>query len=933
MKDASKVLAVAGFFALFLFGSIASPASAAFGLKDLEISITGSNGDPPLQAGSHPYAVTTKLAVETEVKSGKVVPVEETKDLKISLPPGFVGDPTAVSRCTAAEFLAGENGECPNSSAVGLTKVEFGEPGGFQVDPVYNLVPSPGTLFKLGFIVEGRAPVTVDIRLNPEEPHNGIASPTNISQTLFFFGAELTVWGVPADPTHDSLRGTCLDKAGKSLGNNCSAGIREKPFLTLPTSCADPLTADFEADSWQHPGVWFKETIAVQGSADSRPTGCAKLGFAPEISAQPTNHSAEGPSGLDFGVAVDDEGLISPTGKADSTVKKAVVTLPEGITLNPSVAEGLVTCSPAQLKAEKLDTAPGQGCPEASKIGTVEVETPLLEGELLKGSVFVATQNQNPFNSLVAIYIVIRDRELGILVKLAAKIEPDPNTGRLITTLDDAPQLPFSSFSFHFREGGRSPLITPPLCGNYLVEAQFTPWANPAGPVPVPPADFDIVGGVGGGPCAPGGAPPFLPGFGAGTLNNQAAAYSPFNMRLTRRDGDQDLVRFSALLPPGLIGKLAGVTKCPETAIAAAKAKTGKAELASPSCPPGSRIGHTLAGAGVGSELTYVGGQLYLGGPFGGAPLSVVSITPAVAGPFDVGTVVVREALSLDPRSAEVKADGAHSDPIPHKLAGIPLKLRDLRVYVDRKDFILNPTNCDLFQTRATVFGGGSFFSPAGEIPVSLAERFVAANCAKLGFKPSFDLRLRGGTRRGSHPALHAVVTPRAGDANFNQAVVTLPRSAFLDQAHIRTICTRVQFAAKACPAGSIYGKATLFTPLLDESLTGPAYLRSSNHKLPDLVIALHGIVDIEVVGRLDSHNGGIRTTFEDAPDAPFSKFVLDMQGGQKGLIINSRDLCAHSSRAIARLIGQNGRRDDFQPLVRPSCKKSSKAKRHRRSR
>ena len=372
--------------------------------------------------------------------------------------------------------------------------------------------------------------------------------------------------------------------------------------------------------------------------------------------------------------------------------------------------------------------------------------------------------------------------------------------------------MPFSHFNFHFKEGARAALITPPACGTYTTVSKFYPYADPTHPKTVE-SDFKITKGVNGGPCPPAGMPPFNPEFQAGSVNNNAKSYSPFNMRLIRHDGEQDMTKFSSVLPPGVLGKLAGVSKCSDAAIASAKTKTGRQEKASPSCPANSLIGHTIAGAGVGDSLTYVPGQLYLGGPYHGDPLSVISITPALAGPFDAGTVVVREALTLNPETAEVEVDGKNSDPIPHILKGIVLKVRDLRVYVDKPEFILNPTSCEPSSAKATLFGAfRNVFDPADDVPVDLSTRYQAASCASLAFKPKLSLELHGGTKRGDHPALKAVVTARGADANIGKAVVTLPTSAFLDQAHIRTICTRVQFAAngggRGCPPASQYGYA-----------------------------------------------------------------------------------------------------------------------------
>jgi hypothetical protein len=407
-------------------------------------------------------------------------------------------------------------------------------------------------------------------------------------------------------------------------------------------------------------------------------------------------------------------------------------------------------------------------------------------------------------------------------------------------------------------------------------------------------------------------------------------------MRVTRNDGEQDMTKFSAVLPPGEIGSLVGIAKCPEAAIAQAKAKSAHEEIANPSCPASSEIGHSLVGAGVGSVLTYVPGKVYLGGAFNGDPLSVIAITPVLAGPFDVGTVVVHEALTLNPKTAEVEVDGAASDPIPHILKGIPAKLRDLRVYVDRPGFLLNPTSCDPSSAKATLFGSYlDVFDPSDDRPVDLSTRYQAANCLNLGFKPKLKLSLKGGTKRGGHPGLTALYVPRKGDADIKGLSVRLPRSAFLDQAHIKTICTRVQFAAgpgngAQCPKASRYGFVKAYTPLLEEPLEGPVFLRSSNHKLPDLLFALHGLVNIEVDVRIDSAHGGIRATLEEAPDAPLSKVILKMQGAKKGLIINSKDLCASSNRASVLATGHNGRQEQTHPVMKPECGGRGAAGRHR---
>jgi hypothetical protein len=929
-----------------LFASFATPAMAAdegFGLKDLEVTFTEKDGSPAALAGSHPYAATFNLAAHTEEVAGEILPIDSVKDILIEQPSGFAGNPTAVSTCSAAIFLLSASDSkvnCPNQTVLGETTVAVA--GAKELSqatpvPIYNMDPPPGAVLKLGFVVVG-LPVTIEVGLSPVYPFNPLVKVTNISQVTEFYAASTTVWGNPADPDHDSRRGTCLESPA---ADECPAGaVTEEPFITLPRSCTGPLITLFEADSWQNPGSWFKAPPAETFVPDGL-TGCEELEFEPQtFDAAPTSDRAESPSGLDFEMTIDDEGIGNPTGRAQADMKKVVVTLPEGMTANPSLAEGLGVCSEAGFDAESLSSAPGEGCPQASKVGTVEAESPLLEGKLLEGQLFIAESYENPFGTLLALYLVIRNPELGVLVKLPGKIEPDPQTGQLVTTFGEAPyeipQFPVSRLHVRLREGGRSPLVTPPTCGTFSVDVDVATWADSDNPVPLS-SPFAITKGTSGGACPAAGVPPFSPGLQAGTLNNNAGSYSPFFLQLTRSDGEQDLTRFSAVLPPGVTGKIAGVGRCSDTAIAAAATKSGRAELASPSCPASSQLGRVTAGAGVGSELTYVPGALYLAGPYNGAPLSVVSIVPAVAGPFDVGTIVTRVALRLNPDTAQVEVDGSASDPIPHILAGIPVKVRDIRVFTDRPEFTLNPTGCDPSATVAQIFGSfADVFNPADDIAVTRSARFQAASCASLPFKPKLTLSLKGGTKRSGNTALRAVLNARPGDANVKGAEVILPPSQFIDNAHINNPCTRVQFAANACPPSSILGRARAFTPLLDDPLEGPVYFRSNGGErlLPDVVADLNGQFRFTlVIAILRSKNERVRTKVLNAPDAPVSKVVLTMAGGKKGLLENSENLCRKKQRATLRLTGQNNAAYDTRPVVKTSCRKAAKSSRrhHRR--
>jgi hypothetical protein len=929
-----------------LAGWLAPSAAASFGLNGFDVAFTNADGTPATQAGSHPFAVTTAFGVNYTGTGPKAVTEGRVRDAVLEAVRGFAGDPSAYPRCSTLDFaqVEGSYNACPLDTQVGIVANQITEPGTWTTSPIFNVAPPPGVLLRLGFRVANVVNVVVDVGVSTEPPYRPTAALRNTSELVYVYGSKAQLWGNPSDPAHDELRGECggsvrtlppgdvADYEFESeTGKSCPVAPNPRPFLTLPTTCGEPLPSSYRALSWE--GATASGSVLTH-DAKGNPApfkGCGKLAFHPTIAAKPTTLAAQSPTGLDFSLDVQDEGIRSLEGLAASDVEKAVVTLPQGMTVNPSQAEGLAVCSEADLARETLDALPGEGCPQASKIGTVEVESPLLEGELLKGSLFVAKPYENQAqNSLIAFYIVIKDPSLGIRIVQPARVDPDPATGQLITTTEDIPQLPFSHFRLHFREGGRSPLISPPGCGPFTASAKLYPWSGGA-PV-TSNSTFQIVSGPDNGPC-PKGPAPFHPGFEAGSLDNAAGAYSPFAMRLTRKDGEQDMGRFSFVLPPGVVPKLAGIPYCPEAAIARAKSRSGPhggaEELADPSCPAASQIGRTVAGAGVGSQLTYVPGKLYLAGPYHGDPISAVSITPGLAGPFDAGTVVVREALRLNPVTHVGEVDGSASDPIPHILKGIPLNVRELQVYADRPEFTLNPTNCSRFAAQATIWGEGTALEPRPETPVGLSSPYQAADCAALPFKPKLGLKLRGATKRGGFPALHAVYTPRPGDANLADLSLQFPRSEFVEQGHFRTICTRVQFAAgdgfgSACPEGSVYGHVRAYSPLLAQPLEGPVFLRSSNHNLPDAIFALHGLVDIEVDVRIDSHHGHLRATLEGSPDAPVSRAIVDMQGAAKGLFVNSTSLCGQAHRAIADLSAQNGKLERITPAMRAlGCRKA----------
>lgn len=924
---------------------LAAPASA-LQLEGFDVTFEGPQGEAAMAAGGHPFALTTTFRIPPMQEGGLIYPAEALKDIRIDQVEGLAGIPTAVPRCSSADFLEEPTKEsagtgCSNASVLGTVQAEVGEEGKVNsfVGAVYDLVPVPGFAARLGFRLPA-VRIVVDLGLSESAPYRVFASIRDVSQGLELFGSKFVIWGNPHDPAHDPYRGECLKRTTDAEGNlqsqgECHVEGAETPFLISPRACTGPLSTAWLTTSWQYPAAPPATGSALtHGGFD----GCGGLGFSPSITAQPTSKAATSPTGLDFGLDVSDPGLTDPKGLAGADIEKAEVTLPEGMSVNPSQAEGLAVCTEADLARESSQSEFGAGCPAASKIGSVEIETPLLPEDIFKGSLFVATPYENPFGSLIAFYIVIKDPELGIDIVQPAKVTPNPVTGQLVTTTEQMPQLPFSHFRLHFKEGTRSPLVTPPACGSYDLAATLSPYSGGA-PV-TSNSIFQVISGPDSGPCPSGGTPPFHPGLTAGTINNAAGRYSPFNVRLFRSDSEQEITHFSIKLPPGVTGKLAGIPFCSDLQIVAAKARErqphgGQEELDDPSCPAASEIGHTLAGAGVGPSLTYVPGKVYLAGPYHGSNLSIVAITAAKAGPFDLGTVVVREAIKVDPETAEVSVDAAGSDPLPHIIDGIPVHLRDVRVYVDRPEFVLNPTSCTPTSTASTVLGSGTnFATEADDRPVTVTTRFQAADCASLGFKPKLKLMLKGPTRRAGLPKLKAVVTARPGDANIGRAVVTLPKSEFLEQGHIGTVCTRVQFNAgpgngAECPARAVYGHAVAITPLLSEPLTGPVFLRSNGgeRRLPDLVAAMHSKdIDIDLLGFIKSlHPKGsdisrIRTVFASVPDAPVRKFTLEMFGGKKGLLINSTNLCKGKHRAISTFVGQNGRRSQTRSAVKAQC-------------
>lgn len=858
------------------------------------------------QAGGHPD-LFIKFLLGTRYDPFEECGCNQIKNALVELPAGFFGNPHAVARCTSEQFLFDE---CPADAQVGLANpyVAIGggccNPTGWT--PVYNLVPEPGQAGLLGwkaFIFAFPIYTVISSRTGSDYGMN--AEVKGITAAFALGGYEQILWGVPASPVHDDMRfkkGGGFPTPGPEISNQ-----PEKPFLANPTSCAGPLSSNLVS-------------MAYDGGRDEKEapwpaiTGCDQLNFNPSLAAKPSTEAADSATGLDVALKVPQN--VSPATPSDSQIKRNVVTMPAGFSINSSAAEGKTFCSDEQAHFGRDDEAQ---CPETAKVGTTELDSSALPGPI-PGAIYIGEPRPGDRYRLI-----LTADGFATHMKFAGSVKTDPANGQLTVTFDNLPQAPLTEYDLHFFGSERGLLATPDQCGTYAVNTEFEPWATGL-PNQTSTQFFKITAGPGGSPC-PGSQRPFDPGFRASGASNGAGAHAPFSIYITREDGNQTLSTIGVNTPPGFTATLKGIPYCSDATLNATAASdySGAAEQASPKCPAASQVGESWAGAGAGAKPFYAHGNVYLTGPYKGAPLSFTVVTPAVSGPYDLGNVVNRVAIDIDPRTAQVTAV---SDPLPQILEGIPLRLRSVLINLNRHAFTLNPTNCNPFTVNGLLTGDQG-------TTASRSAHFQVANCANLGFEPKLRLALRGATKRTGNPALKATLTQPGGQSNIRRSVVALPSSEFLDQSHLGNVCTRVQFAADQCPARSVYGRARAVTPILDQPLTGPVYLRSNpEHELPDLVAALRGPasqpIKIELVGRIDSKNGGIRTTFEGVPDAPVSKFVLEMKGGgKKGLLDNSVDLCRAKHFADVRFFGQNGDRTHTRTETEAPCgaKGSKRAK------
>jgi hypothetical protein len=930
--------------ALFVFALGASNAQGAFGIAKWEALTCAENEDSPenfgeIDIGFPPAPAAEQCTSETEGKwftqaaghpdfgitdftlntfSGAPFvnfPEGFIKEIVVDTPEGLGVNPEATTaKCTVEELSAEPAPTCSPLSLVGSAYLSVAAQGPpctappLPVEacpvaraklPVYNLVPFDGVPSMVGFPTSAPGEPTIIVGdLDPKDQHvrfriSDIHEPDGTEAHPPIIGSRLVFEG----------------NKGAPFGNGT--------YLTMPSNCAGGQTTFLHVKS--HEGGEDTASFTTAVGADE----CESTPFNVQLEASASG-STDSPEPASVDVQMPDQ--LKANTRGTSHLLTAKVTLPEGAGLNPSVANGLNACSDAQFKKGTDDPIE---CPAASRIGSIEVETPALDQDL-GGDVYVGQPLSNDPSSgeQFRVFLHAFNDRYGVNVRLVGNVFPNLSTGQLTVVVPNNPQAPFSSFKVNVDGGPRGALTTPDTCGPHTTTARFTPWSRPGEEVPPQSGNpqFSLTTLPTGGPCpATLAERPFDPFYFAFPKGNTAGEFAPFQVRLNREDGNQEVKRIDVDLPPGMVARLKGVEYCPEASIDAAGARSGAEEIAGASCPSGSFVGTSKIDAGSGPNPFSTSGNVYLAGPYKGAPLSMVFITPAVAGPFDLGNVVVRAALHVDPETAEVSAI---SDAIPNVFGGVKLDIRSIDVLIDRARFTLNGTTCrEPLPIRSRVYGGGGDpADPAAWQSISAEERLQLLKCKALRFKPKFYARIFGGenqTKRARNPKFRAILDARQGDANLRRAAFILPRATILDQSHIKTICTRVQLAANKCPKNAIYGHARATSPLLDKPLKGPVYLTSSSNPLPDLLVDLRGQVPIRLRGVISSQNGRLKTVFPRTPDVAVNKFILTMKGGARGLLINSRNLCARQTNGFLNLLAQNSRRQRTKSLQLniPACR------------
>jgi uncharacterized repeat protein (TIGR01451 family) len=888
--------------------------TSLFGVADFLASSTRLDGAPDTQAGGHPYEFATRIDLNNKIQiisSGTVrlriaSSVQDVRDVVVDLPLGFLGSALAAPKCKLAQLTSsnefGSSSGCPPDTKIGHILTEPGAVEAGADSGIYNMVPEHGVAAELGFLDVLKTSHVLYASVVPTPAGYVLRTTAPETPQIPLSAVELEFYGDPA--------------ARDGSGNAPVA------FFTNPSDCTGaPLLTGIHIDSWQNPGRFnadgtpdLSDPAWAAGTSHSPPvTGCNLLRFEPGLSLQPETMVADTPTGLGVDLRVPQSE--DPGALATPPLRDATVTLPAGLALNPAAAGGLGACSEAQIgwRGGSLSdfTASAPSCPEDSKIGTVEVETPALSG-VLEGTVYLAAQNENPFHSLLAGYIVIDDPTTGVVIKIPGNLTPDPRTGQITAVFKENPQFPFSELKLHFFGGPRGELATPTTCGTYTTTSDLMPWSAPdSGPDATPSDAFSIASGC---------TSAFAPGFAAGSTGLQAGGYAPFALSIARNDGEQNLAGVNVSLPQGLLGKIAGIPLCPD-----ANANAG-------TCPETARVGVVQASAGAGPDPYFVSGKAYLTGPYNGGPYGLVVEVPAVAGPFNLGTVVVRQSLRIDPHTSQVTAV---SDPLPTILQGIPLRIRRVDVTLDRPGFTFNPTNCTPMAVT------GAVTSTAGAT-ANVSSRFQVDGCRDLPFKPSFTVSTQANTSKKNGASLDVKVGyPQGAQANIRSVAVTLPKQLPSRLTTIQQACTEAAFNANpaSCPAGSNIGVATARTPVLTNPLTGPAYLVShGGAAFPDVVIVFQGEgVTLDVVGSVNIKKQITSSTFATIPDAPISNFELKLpEGPHSGLaaVVPAKakgNLCGQTLTMPTTITGQNGAQiKQNTKIAVTGCPKAKKKPKHR---
>lgn len=881
-----------------------------FGFDAFDASVTDPAGNPVSQAGAHPYEASTSIDFNTMPDPkpvspnpffGLLYPVEALKDLVVDLPPGFIGDPTIADQCTLADLVNGAGPSvqslCPVTSQVGTVIVRLNGLGQTNILgplPLYNMIPPPNEPARFAFDVLGTV-VTLDATVRSGSDY-GVTVKASDATELALAGVTATLWGVPSDPSHDLERACPGQLIPIRGGGICHSGAPLRAFLRNPTSCSDPgvgLPTTASMDSWENPGAFVSRTFRThdlpgypldpsQWGRERGTENCSRVPFNPGLSGRPAAGARAGePAGFSFDLTLPQNDDPNQIGESD--LRKAVVTLPAGVRVSPAEADGLAGCSSADIA---LGSAAAPTCPDAAKIGSVTIDTPLLR-DPLHGGIYLATPFDNPFGSLVAVYIVASGS--GVVIKLPGQVSLDQTTGQITTTFDNNPQTPFSDVHLEFNDGPRAPLTLPSQCGTYRVHSELTSWSGAVVDIDSP---FTVTQNDKGDSCPS----TFSPTFRAGTENPVAGANSPFHMSLLRDDSDQELQSITLGMPEGLTARIANANLCSEV-----DAQHG-------TCPDSSKIGDVTVGAGAGPDPFYItNGRAYITGPYKGAPFGLSIVVPAVAGPFNLGNVNVRSALFVDKHDASVRVV---TDPLPTILQGIPIDTRDVRVAVDKAGFMLNPTSC------AVKAVSGAIASVEGAT-ANVSSRFQVGECAILALKSRMPLDVGGAghTSAGATTPLTTRLTMPSGGTNLRFVQVTLPKTINARLTVINHACTRAQFEAdlRNCAHARV-GTASAVTPLLRDPLRGNVYFVKNGHPLPDLFIALRGQVSFDLIGRITIPGSTrLRTTFTTVPDVPVRSFTLRLFGDstKDASIGVAANLCAKSSRAQKaqlEFIGQNGK-------------------------